>query len=554
MTLKNFYRNCTLMAFEHKWLLLSYFVIFLLSFSYEVSPFTSPDDRYIGGADQAELALLAKNLYLGNGPVVDTTWVLHAGGIPGRETTKGIGYWSVYQGFIYYLFFLVFGPGRVTILIADSIAKLLIAALVSLIVYRLTLDPITTFTAAVYMTTHPSMAARVSGYTDMTLTFLMLLSWLIMIRSFQTGAKKLLLLAGVLTGLSIGLKTTGWIVVVSFFCALPLIRTKIDLRAIIPIYIAGVMIALTPLAVYNYQYFGRFFPLDYSYIHSASMKGNIVSNGLAPHGEVWCREIYNPESTWFDSRSLSSIDYLKLYLQRARNSFQYVYEGSFFPLFFYPFLFAFIFEKCRILRQKFTWSRLDATNLENIFSVFALLVIVSGICLSLFAHYEERYFNYIIPFLLTVSIVQCRRYSKTLVLFVLIYTILQGVNCHVRHTGIVTRRMPVELHTAMKIVPKKSVVMTFDPWSIAYHTDTRCVMAPYTEKDQVILSVAERYRVEYLVMLIDTVRHQHYLTFRKKPPSFLSKVYEDEKLLILKFNLHNTTFQPDSENQSSAYP
>ncbi len=67
-------------------------------------------DCMIGHSDQADLAMLARNIAEGKGPVVDCVWITHNGGLPGRNHASRARHWLIYvAAYLGLLFFSLFG-------------------------------------------------------------------------------------------------------------------------------------------------------------------------------------------------------------------------------------------------------------------------------------------------------------------------------------------------------------------------------------------------------------------------------------------------------------
>ena len=86
-------------------------------------------DRMIGHSDQADLAMLARNIAEGKGPVVDCVWITHNGGLPGDEITHPEPYWSIYVAAYLAPFFSLFGATHQSAMLAGSLVKTVIAAI-----------------------------------------------------------------------------------------------------------------------------------------------------------------------------------------------------------------------------------------------------------------------------------------------------------------------------------------------------------------------------------------------------------------------------------------
>ena len=87
--------------------------------------------------------------------------------------------------------------------------------------------------------------------------------------------------------------------------------------------------------------------------------------------------------------------------------------------------------------------------------------------------------------------------------------------------------------------PKDAVVMSFNPWILFAMTGRRVVAFPPTARPGVILDVARKYRVQYLVVLDDSwfvpTQEERLLILQKADPAGLEPVALDKRFRVFRF-------------------
>jgi hypothetical protein len=87
--------------------------------------------------------------------------------------------------------------------------------------------------------------------------------------------------------------------------------------------------------------------------------------------------------------------------------------------------------------------------------------------------------------------------------------------------------------------PKDAVVMSFSPWFLYAMTGRHVVAFPPTARPGVILGVARKYRVQYLVVLDDTwyfpTQEERLLVLQKADPAGLEPVALDKRFRVFRF-------------------
>ena len=132
--------------------------------------------RLIGHADQANMAVVARNLAEGKGAVVDAIWLHTNGGIKGGEIPIPEPYWSIYVAAIIAVFFYFWGASLTVMLIPAVLMKTAIAALAALVTFRLNKSYLTAFAVAAFLLCDLHIAMYVCGLSDIYLAFFVLLT------------------------------------------------------------------------------------------------------------------------------------------------------------------------------------------------------------------------------------------------------------------------------------------------------------------------------------------------------------------------------------------
>ena len=480
----------------------------------------------IGHADQANLAMLARNIAEGRGAVVDAVWLLTDGGMPGNNVTHPEDYWSIYVGAIVAAFFKVFGATRLALLLPAALFKSAVALLAGYWVGVLTKqNRVAIFSAVATVALWPTMLRVVQGLSDVYLTFFMFTFITLLSFAISKNRMWLFVLSGLTLGLSIGIKPSGGLLlgIVAVFAILA--------RAVVlkPLNLAGLtvgaVLALMPLAAHNVQSFG-----ELNIVRPPAWK--VVSKSLAIS-----RVTGDHNRAFYDPAPLegfravegldSTIEMSKVALKGLAQWGWAVLRGEFTPLF------MLIFVPLYYLRSITGIRDLACTaTVEAVFRTSVLLLVAGGAVLACVVHYEVRYWNFLFPPLVVLSVVSMTTISPRYLLILL--TALAFLNGGYYYYNAKNKIVPPAYETLAKVVGKDKVILTHDPWETTFHTRIRSVALPYTNKPQVVLDIANRYGADYLVIVERQARHPFYHAMQNSGalPDFLERIYYSEDLLV----------------------
>jgi|SanBayMetagenome_1026888.scaffolds.fasta_scaffold01065_7 4-amino-4-deoxy-L-arabinose transferase-like glycosyltransferase len=493
----------------------------------------------IGHADQANIANLARSYAEGRGLVVDNVWLHVGGGLPGNKVTGPEPYWSIYTALAIAPFFYLFGASIVSMLVPALISKALITAITAFWVWRLTGRLLPTVAAMVFVSFSPVMLAVVTGLSDIYLTLGMLATGSVLVFAILRKRYWLFVLAGILCGVSIGMKPSGilllgvWPV---YFLLMPE-RKRIALQGLV--FLAGVVAALAPYLHYNYKHFGTLIPPGIPFVARA-MEVRHYYYWIKGEQDALSRAVFSPESD--DSVPEGGF---ALSLDRYRDHFesflgQILIEGSVCPMWLTPFVFVGIFGLLWPLPRRRELS-VDATKLMM---YFGLLMFGAGVALAFRQHFEARYWNFLFPFCVLVAIPYLQKLPKTVYFAMIAIALASGFMWSKKFK---VPQLNPEYATAEQLLPDDAVVLTASPWQFAFHTRIPAVATPHSPDPLTIKSVAERYGADYLVFFGDG-RHE----LHKKIDSgelqleFLEPVHRDNRLTIFRIKRGDASRPPAS--------
>ncbi len=504
----------------------------------DVRPFVK-GTRFIGHADQAEVASVGRNILEGNGAVTDCVWLLHAGGRPTNEVRQPIGYWSLYMAGTLAICFKLLGATRISVLLVASLAKLCCAYLSGILILRVTQNYLASFTCFLLVVFMQIMLERVNGYSDMLLCAAVFCSIYFLVFGVLNRSLWQLLFAGIAGGLAIGFKPTGLIVIGLYAWMLLLVLaekhgTRKQTCSIAAAMFGGCLLALIPLLVHNHKAGGSFSLPDATVVASANATRDADPNGNHD------RAFYTPDTKLFSPTATTR---LKLALKRlgrnAQGFMQDLSKGN------YVSFFALAMVSCctalPALKQTLRCRRLPTQPIELLSFIWGLLMIAS-LCLACVIHYEIRYWVFLAPVAVTISIATLFRYRPGSIYFILILGMLLALQAGRDSQWIVwsqewdAPKMTCYKETS-KYIPDTSIVMTPDPWEFAFHTRLSSVVLPVTENEQTIKSVAKRYDATYLVLVNGNHRHSYYNRFVSGNfPEFATPVHVSDNLIITKID------------------
>jgi hypothetical protein len=511
---KSRYRNVTGQHAKRRVERLTFWMVFLVvaiaSAFLQIQPFAAPQDRFIGHSDQADLALLARNIAEGKGAVVDCVWILHDGGLPGKQVTHPEPYWSVYVAALWAPFFRIFGATLQTTMLVGALVKTGIAAIGSFWTFRLTKSWCSTYATAAFLLLHPKMVVRVQPLSDIYLTFGVMSAISAAILWWTRRSVGWAFLSGIMAGWAIGSKPSGMLLLV-LIPTVALLRgdrwqnVKESWAAVL-----GLVLALAPLGYHNYQSYGTLYWPALPIIRSEGLERDDTPINVGIPRAV------------------------KRYLDG-------VLDGGLGPQWLLPILFhAFVGMVIRFIhlrgRCRGTWFTLVAST---------FLLMCAGFCQSLNVRIEWRYWNFITPLAVVTTMIACDRLSQSLVWFALAYSLFIGVDSIWKWQKQEFKPIPTEYSIIADLIPEDAVVMTQNPWELSFHTRRRSVSLPYSENEQDVQELVDRFGIEYLVLIKREQPYARLPYFEKivngELPSWLEQVFYDENLLIARFRPGNWT-------------
>lgn len=484
----------------------------------DVQPLSPVQSRFIGHADRANMALLARNIAQGRGAVVDTVWLLRDGGLPGNEVTVPEPYWSVYAATWVAFFFLVLGASQQSMVLAGVVAKVLVAGLAGVWTHKLTRQRLTSLAVALVLLFSARMSATVDGVSDLYVTLAILVAGTVLCWALVRGGRLPFLASGAFCGLAIGIKPTGLVLFGAIVGLGLLLRKRHRWLQASLLLSLGVAIGVAPLAWHNYRAFG----------HLVSPANAIVAKAAAI---LWLTgnhdlAFYGPEQYEFSQSERHALRYEKprdllVGFLRHVAAGKVAFKPLLVPVLLGPFLLLFGW----LQRAAFSSAP------DRMFAVFVLTMLGGGLLLSAFVHYEARYWNFLVPLSTVLGIWVLRQIWPPLALLMSVYlsvTTLGSLGEPKR-----PRHVPPAYRRIERFVPQTAVILTRDPWEVAFHTHRRTVALPCTPNEDVLLSVARRYSAEYLVIHRGRAPHPIYEPITRGDfPEWLELVHYDRNLAI----------------------
>ena len=360
------------------------------------------------------------------------------------------------------------------------------------------------------MLLHPVMVSRVTGLSDIYLTFCILAAVTAAECSWRRGSALGSFLTGILCGLAIGAKPSGLLVLV-LVPALALLRGDRAkcLRQLWAVAL-GTVVGVLPLCLHNYQ--------SYGVIYWPGLA--LISENPHPHTPVG---------------TVRRVQALKRFSEA-------ILEGAtdisgrrrFIPVWFLPFLvYAFASMTYLYIRRR---GRCRSTR----FFIFAatFLLICAGFSQAAFVRIEWRYWNFVVPLALVTVIASCASLSRVFVWFAMVCSLLAGLDKHWELWKEEIKPVPSEYATVMSMLPVDTIVMTSHPLEFTFHTRIRSVKLPVTDDE--ILALARRYNAEYLVTQTRSRSNRHEfddMLTAGETPKWLDHVYDDEDVIIGRIRL-----------------
>jgi 4-amino-4-deoxy-L-arabinose transferase-like glycosyltransferase len=519
------------------------FLIFSFVCAYLVTLLNLEDNLLIGNADQSNMANLARNIAEGNGAVVDNVWLMTGGGLPGNNVTHAEPYWSVYVAAIISPFFKAFGASRFTLILPALLINITIAGIVAWIIDKSApKSRLTVILGFVLSLFSIPMLSNITGFSDIYLTFFMLLTGLALVYAIYLKDWKLFFLAGIFSGIAIAIKPSGLLLLGIWPVYFVFMNNRISILRNLVIFLFGAAIGLTPYITYNQNNFDTYLSPGLALASKAStIRDSIIKAEKDTHkerlsenkwGHAHRKGFYDPDATPVlsienDTSVLKldkRINRLKTFIQK---SFLW---GMLIPIWLMPFVIMGVFEVLLRLKSKES----IITRPFDLFLVFCVLMFVSGFVLGSHVSFEVRYWNYMVPLSIVLAVIGTIRLPKIVSLSLLIFSVYSGAGYLINHEGL--KKSTPAYAKAENFLPDGAKVFTSSPWQFVFHTKIPSVILPYSENPETIQKTANRYGVEYIAIVDNDTKHHYFKPLQQgKTFKYLTLVYRDEHLILYKF-------------------
>ena len=184
-------------------------------------------------------------------------------------------------------------------------------------------------------------------------------------------------------------------------------------------------------------------------------------------------------------------------------------------------------------------------SFDQLFKAITFTLFITAVLLASQIHYEPRYFNYIIPplvivafsWIATIPLLERKVLTSVSIAVVLLtYT----VNTWLLEPQLKWQKEYVSAcEIAKRQLPKDATVFTSDPWEFAFHAKRKAVMIPYTTSYDTIKRIANRFDVNYLVVIDGYLRHHQFKEMlESEPPDYLNVLHEEDGLRIYGIQLN----------------
>jgi hypothetical protein len=495
----------------------------------DTGPLTTESQRLIGHADEAEVAMVGQNILDGNGAVADCYWLLHGNGHYTESLPRSEGYWSIYLAYTQSLFFGLFGSNRFSVLLVATLFKSATALLASLVAWRLTSSRCVQISTLVLLLSSPQMVDVVDGFSDIQLTFLVFLTAYLVQAGIRSRSWSLWLLSGFIAGIAVGFKPSGLIA-----CGLVVVSvaylTAFGQLCFRPAYVflgfasLGMLIGALPLLIHNYNADGTIFWPDMSRVAATA---RLYMYGGIDHNQAF----YDPETNSISSGVLTA-NWVKVHLRFFILFLLEYFNGSrIHSLWLYPFVVYYLIREC------VTDSKTQV--LDEGLSLWCFLffwIFLAGLALAFVVPLEPRYWNFLNPFEIIISCCVIWRLSSRFSVYVLVAALLIGIfnysvvlknNMDGSAFAVREKAYREAYERVDKIIPRDSIVLTSNPWQFSFHTRRKSISVPYNEDPNVLLSIAERFNANYLVIIKSDIRKAELMNLlQTDPPDFLEAILD----------------------------
>jgi 4-amino-4-deoxy-L-arabinose transferase-like glycosyltransferase len=476
-------------------------LMFLVGIILILSTFRNP---FIGHADEANCAVVAKNLCEGKGYYVNYIFQFFVP-TPIKHPEE---IWPILHPTVVALFFKI-GGYNVTMARLPNIIYILLTSLITYIFARkLTSDNRAAFISAILVLFTHRYQTGLLNNTGATFFFLLFIMFVWLHETKK--AWKWLFFASLFAGLA-ALQRTEYIllyplyIIFKFLIFVKMVKIpKIVFKNIIPYLLLGCLtfIVISPYFIKNIYYFGSLFPKNAGYQQLLSKYASFCHD--AQYG------IYYGHPLTIVSIAFSGGWFH--FLQTNFRNWMWVMSG------FFSQIGGFILTAfCMI---GILWeSKIFKRNM-----IFHLYVIFIFIFYALFFgfvyHYEDRYFFFIFPYvaILGVAVIfegldriekltPVNYFLKTLPVIILIFWCMYHFSsiCWTHFRGI--EKGYKEIIEVGKWIsensPPDSIVMSRIPWEMSWHSDRDGIIFPDSGIEGII-NIAKKYRVNYFVYNTDS--------------------------------------------------
>ncbi len=490
-----------------------------------VRPFATTDERFIGHADQAEIAMLAKNLLHGKGLVVDCIWLLHNDdAYPNTQFPRREGYWSIYVATVLAFFFSAFGATRQALLLCATMFQIVTSVIAYAIGCRITKRRPPGMVAGCLVLIQPSMTSVITGYSDIYLTAAITLSVFLLTLALASPRRWYWIASGISAGIAVGFKPSG-LILLPVFLLTPIFLNRSAATAkgaLTSIFFT--LVALLPLATYNYNTDGSIWLPEYNRVNQALKAIKLDGHNAA---------FFDPTS--IANHTASTTDNVVLSVRRLA---VFLYEATrninLTPLWLTPFIFSSFASQLKVYAS----SKYTCTSYENIFTAVSMILLLGGLALGAYIHVEARYWNFLIPPLTVLGVIEASRIGKGYLFSITSICVLTSILHYAKDNEYRWRRdyEVALMNDALNYLPEDAIVMTPDPWEFNFHTELPAIKLPHTDNEKAIRKISKKYRASYMVIVDQKARHPYYDDIENgELPSYLDLVHFSETLVIAKF-------------------
>ena len=487
---------------------------------------------YIGSPDQAQMAIIARNIADGNGAVSECYWLLHGVDTTSDKTLPiSEKYWSPYLPWIMAGFFKGFGSSRFTVLLAASLTKVVIATLAWIICYLCSRRLLESCSCGIVLLLHEAMLNRVNGLSDIYVTLTVLIFVASICHSLSCRSWLGWIIAGSVAGIAIGLKPTGYLLL-GIYPLTFLFNRSSKLLPQISLSLVALLVTVSPFLISNTSDGGLLLPRDVTRVKSAAnLRSDTGNMDLA---------FYDPDPAIVLKRNTK--EKIKDHVRNVLKNIQILSTDDF-PHALLPFTIVGLAAGLKLYKTQ----DFRCTTYNQLFSACTCALMMAGIVLASQVHFEARYFNFLVPLIVICCFSTTSTFSNYIrlpITFFLIVSISLTAASHYwrKPTESVWEKRQVAFFIeAKKHLPTDATVFTSFPWQFSYHTQLKSVMVPYTDQSQTLLRVAKRFGVKFLVILDNFTRNPYLDTvIDESYPDYLDPVHRGNGVIICRIKYDDT--------------